>query len=185
MAWNLGYTILKITVIGNSSELVENIKLFNIHITEDFDVDSKGLIILNDFLNHSQKIILEKSNELRIPILGIQNGFDGLNQYFGGSPSISTKKNCSQVFLSPGAKLSHIIGGSGWVKGNLKIIKTIFNKDLSDNFFASIISDEGEVLGFEKPGNHWQFGIRFDTFSSENPRGFEKIISVFFDKCAE
>ena len=59
------------------------------------------------------------------------------------------------------------------------------NKDLSDNFFASIISEDGEVLGFEKPGNDWQFGIRFDVFSEGNPRGFEKIITVFLDRCNE
>ena len=56
---------------------------------------------------------------------------------------------------------------------------------MSDNFFASIISEDGEVLGFEKPGIDWQFGIRFDIFSEENPRGFEKIITVFIDKCSE
>ena len=188
MARNLGDTILKITVIGDTSgflQTISKIDLPKLDITQEFDVNSKGLIILDDSLSSSEKISLAKSNELQIPILGVQNGFDALNQFFGGDSSVTNDKICQQVFLSPGAKLSHIIGGSGWVEGNLKLRKTILNKDLSDNFFASIISEDGEVLGFEKPGNDWQFGIRFDVFSEGNPRGFEKIITVFLDRCNE
>ena len=188
MARNLGDTLLKISVIGDTSDFLQaisKIDLPKLEISKEIEVNSKGLIILDDSLNNSEKISLAKSNELQIPILGVQNGFDALNQFFGGDSSVTNDKICQQVFLSPGAKLSHIIGGSGWVKGNLKLKKTILNKDLSDNFFASIISEDGEVLGFEKPGNDWQFGIRFDVFSEGNPRGFEKIITVFLDRCNE
>ena len=188
MARNLGDTILKISVIGDASDFLQNISkidLPKLDITQEFDANSKGLIILEASLSSSEKILLSKSNELQIPILGVQNGFDALNQFFGGKPSVTNEKNCPQIFLSPGANLSHIIGGSGWVKGNLQLKKSILNKDLSDNFFASIISEDGEVLGFEKPGNDWQFGIRFDIFSEGNPRGFEKIITVFLDRCTE
>ena len=179
---------MKISVIGDTSDFLQaisKIDLPKLEIAKEIDINSKGLVILDDSLSNSEKISLVKSNELQIPILAVQNGFDALNQFFGGNPSVTNDKICQQVFLSPGAKLSHIIGGSGWVRGNIQLNRSILNKDLSDNFFASIISEDGEVLGFEKPGIDWQFGIRFDIFSEENPRGFEKIITVFIDKCTE
>ena len=48
-----------------------------------------------------------------------------------------------------------------------------------------MISDKGEILGFEKPGKEWQFGLRFDVLSQEIPRGFENILNIFLDKCSE
>ena len=90
-----------------------------------------------------------------------------------------------QLFLSPGSKLSHIIGGSGWVKSDLDPSYTIFQKELSEFFFASIISEEGEIIGFEKPGEHWVFGINFDPTDSNLPKGFNNLITVFLDKCLE
>ena len=144
---------MKITVIGDTSDFLQaisKIDLPKLEIAKEIDVNSKGLIILDDSLSNSEKISLAKSNELQIPILGVQNGFDALNQFFGGNPVLQMTI-CQQVFLSPGAKLSHIIGGSDGSEAILSL-KTILNKDLSDNFFASIISEDGEVLGFENPG---------------------------------
>ena len=85
MARNLGDTVLKITVIGDTSDFLQaisKIDLPKLEIAEEIDVNSKGLIILDDSLSNSEKISLAKSNELQIPILGVQNGFDALNQFF-------------------------------------------------------------------------------------------------------
>ena len=49
------------------------------------------------------------------------------------------------------------MGGSGWVKSDLDPTSNIFQKELSETFFASIISEEGEIIGFEKPGEHWVY----------------------------
>ena len=45
--------------------------------------------------------------------------------------------------------------------------------------------EQSEIIGFEKAGNEWQFGIKFDIFSQDIPRGFENIINVFLDKCSD
>ena len=185
----MGNSILKIALIGNTdNKFCEN--LIDIHDNKlNFVYDSKedfnGLIILTDKLNNDHKLLVNKSDKLKIPIIGIKDGFDGLNLFFGGNESKETTDSVSQLFLSPGAKLSHIIGGSGWVKGDFKLQKNISNKDLSDHFFSSIISESGQILGYEKPGNDWQFGLRFDIFSYGMPKGFDSIIKVFLDKCSE
>ena len=58
MARNLGDTILKITVIGDTSgflQTISKIDLPKLDITQEFDVNSKGLIILDDSLSSSEK----------------------------------------------------------------------------------------------------------------------------------
>jgi len=189
MARCVGDAFLKIGIIGDIEKKISQ-KIINIYDQSlEFICESKhdfsGLIILSKELNFEEKELIYKSEELCAPIIGIQDGFDGLNLFFGGNDSTLTSDSVNQLFLSPGAKLSHIVGGSGWVKGDIKLDKTIFSKDLSDAFFSSMISDKGEILGFEKPGVDWQFGLRFDVFSPDIPRGFENIIKVFLDKCNE
>ena len=44
---------------------------------------------------------------------------------------------------------------------------------------------EGEIIGFEKPGENWVFGINFDPTDSNLPKGFNNLITVFLDKCLE
>ena len=149
--------------------------------------DLSGLILLTNKLNDQNTQIIHEIFMKNIPILGINKGFEGLNTYFGGKKSQNIKmvNSSSQLFLSPGSKLSHIIGGSGWVKSDLDPSYTIFQKELSEFFFASIISEEGEIIGFEKPGEHWVFGINFDPTDSNLPKGFNNLITVFLDKCLE
>ena len=189
MARCVGDAFLKIGIIGDIekkfSQKIINIYDESLEFTCESKHDFSGLIILSKELNFEEKELIYKSEELSAPIIGIQDGFDGLNLFFGGNDSTLTSDSVNQLFLSPGAKLSHIVGGSGWVKGDIKLDKTIFSKDLSDAFFSSMISDKGEILGFEKPGVDWQFGLRFDVFSLDIPRGFENIIKVFLDKCNE
>ena len=149
--------------------------------------DLSGLILLTNKLNDQNKKIIHEIFMKNIPILGINKGFEGLNTYFGGKKSQNIKmfNSSPQLFLSPGSKLSHIIGGSGWVKSDLDPSYTIFQKELSEFFFASIISEEGEIIGFEKPGENWVFGINFDPTDSNLPKGFNNLITVFLDKCLE
>ncbi len=185
----LGDSILKIALIDKPyNKLSHNlINSYNkeIELVYESKEDFKGLIILTDTLDNNQKLIVKKSDKFKIPIIGIEDGFDGLNLFFGGSESKIKSNSVSEFFLSPGAKLSHIIGGSGWVKADLSLKKMILTKDLSDRFFSSIISKTGQILGYEKAGNDWQFGLKFDLFSQEIPKGFDSILRVFFDKCSE
>ena len=71
MARNLGDTVLKITVIGDTSDFLQaisKIDLPKLEISKEIEVNSKGLIILDDSLSNSEKISQAKANELQIPI---------------------------------------------------------------------------------------------------------------------
>ena len=72
--------------------------------------------------------------------------------FLEGLPVLQMTKFVNRFSESRCKTISHY----RWVWMGQKAIfpskKTILNKDLSDNFFASIISVNGEVLGFEKPG---------------------------------
>ena len=188
MARYLGHSILKIALINNSTvdykKIIET-TYDEIKIVSNANKDFNGLIVLSNEITEQQKNLIYKSEELGIPKLGMMDGFDGLNIFFGGRKSVEVVEDSSQCFLSPGAKLSHIIGGSGWIKINFQNKKLIFIKDLSERFFPSIISDKGEIIGFEKAGDLWEFGLRVDLFSSQIPKGFNNIFYVFLDKCSK
>ena len=71
MARNLGDTFLKITLLLEILQILQaisKIDLPKLEIAKEIDVNSKGLIILDDSLSNSEKISLAKSNELQIPI---------------------------------------------------------------------------------------------------------------------
>jgi hypothetical protein len=115
------------------------------------------------------------------------DGFDSFNVFSGGNKPIfdkNSESSLTQYFLSPGSKISHIIGGSGWIKANFNNKKKLFQKDLSELFFASILSESGNIIAYEKPGENWIFGLRLNVLDDNNPKGFEKLLSVFLQKCS-
>jgi gamma-glutamyl-gamma-aminobutyrate hydrolase PuuD len=193
MVGYLGDTILSIAILCNTNfefEFKKNILNKNIQIfdKENSYSNLSGLIILSKEIDQIDYEIILKSLEMKIPILALMDGFDSLNIFLGGKdPIFNQNKNnesiLTQYFLSPGSKISHIIGGSGWIKANFNSQKKLFQKDLSEHFFASILSESGNIIGYEKPGENWVFGLRFNVLDDSNPKGFEKLLSVFLDKC--
>tara|TARA_B110000438_G_scaffold290642_1_gene326624 strand:- start:13086 stop:13655 length:570 start_codon:yes stop_codon:yes gene_type:complete len=188
----MGDTILSIAILSDTNfgyEFERNILDKNIII---FDKKKSyknlsGLIILLKEINHVDEKIIIKSIEKKIPILAIMDGFDSFNIFLGGNKSIfneTNESNIAQYFLSPGSKISHIIGGSGWIKANFINKKELFQKDLSESFFASILSESGNIIAYEKPGENWMFGLRINVLDRNIPKGFEKLLSVFLDKCS-
>ena len=174
---NFGYEFKK-------NILDRNIMIFD---KEKSSSDISGLIILLKEINHIDEKIIFKSIELKIPILAIMDGFDSFNVFSGGNKPIfdkNSESSLTQYFLSPGSKISHIIGGSGWIKANFNNKKKLFQKDLSELFFASILSESGNIIAYEKPGENWIFGLRLNVLDDNNPKGFEKLLSVFLQKCS-
>ena len=191
MVRNMGDTILSIAILCNTNfgyEFKKNILNRNIQIFDKKKSYStlSGLIILSKEIDKFDDEIILKSLEMKIPILATMDGFDSFNIFLGGKDPILNQNNQSaltQYFLSPGSKISHIIGGSGWIKANFNDQKELFQKNLSENFFASILSESGNIIGYEKPGENWIFGLRFNVLDDSNPKGFEKLLSVFLNKC--
>jgi len=192
MVSNMGDTILSIAILCDTNfgyEFKKNILDRNIMIfdKEKSSSDISGLIILLKEINHIDEKIIFKSIELKIPILAIMDGFDSFNVFSGGNKPIfdkNSESSLTQYFLSPGSKISHIIGGSGWIKANFNNKKKLFQKDLSELFFASILSESGNIIAYEKPGENWIFGLRLNVLDDNNPKGFEKLLSVFLQKCS-
>ena len=189
----MGDSGLNILVILENDDLGSELKSLLVTNNIDYSLDYhsnkeiSGLILLSNKINKEQKKLITELLRDQIPIIGIDKGFEGLNDLFGGKKLFSKKDviPLNQLFLSPGSKLSHIIGGSGWVKSNFLQSKNIIQSQLSDFFFGSIISENGQILAFEKPGDHWVFGLNFDLINSELPKGFDNILEVFLHKCIE
>ena len=184
----MGNTILSISVIGKNVNLRDISKFSKRYKTEfinNFCLDNppKGLII-SEKLNSRTKIFVKSALKNKIPILAYEKGFTALVENSINKP---VKKNIEQsdyLFLSPGAKISHIIGGSGWIKTNFLPSRELKLENLPESFFGSIISKTGNIIAYERSGSVWIFGISWDIFDSINlPKGFNKIITVFIDKC--
>lgn len=188
----MGDTILSIAILADTDfgyEFKKNIINRNVEIFDNkkSSSDISGLIILLKEINHNDEKIIIKSIEMKIPILAIMDGFDTFNVFLGGKKSIFKEideSSITQYFLSPGSKISHIIGGSGWIKANFINDNNLFQKDLSELFFASILSQSGNIIAYEKPGENWMFGLRINVLDQNNPKGFDKLLSVFLDKCS-
>jgi len=184
----MGNTILSISVIGKNVNLPDISKFSKRYKTEfinNFCLDNppKGLII-SEKLNSRTKIFVKSALKNKIPILAYEKGFTALVENSINKP---VKKNIEQsdyLFLSPGAKISHIIGGSGWIKTNFLPSRELKLENLPESFFGSIISKTGNIIAYERSGSVWIFGISWDIFDSINlPKGFNKIFTVFIDKC--
>lgn len=184
----MGDTILSISIIGkniNFSDISEFSKRYKIEFINDFCLDNppKGLII-SEKLNSRTEIFVKSAMKNKIPILAYEKGYTALIENSINNPCEKNNEQSDFLFLSPGAKISHIIGGSGWIKTNFIPSKELKLKNLPESFFGSIISKSGNIIAYERSGNIWIFGISWDIFDSINlPKGFNKVFTVFIDKC--
>ena len=184
----MGNTILSISVIGKNINLRDISKFSKRYKTEfinNFCLDNppKGLII-SEKLNSRTKIFVKSALKNKIPILAYEKGFTALVENSINKPVEKNIEQSDYLFLSPGAKISHIIGGSGWIKTNFLPVRELKLENLPESFFGSIMSKTGNIIAYERSGSVWMFGISWDIFDSINlPKGFNKIITVFIDKC--
>ena len=168
----MGDTILSISIIGkniNLSDIPEFSKKYKIEFINDFYLDNppKGLII-SEKLNSQTEIFVKSALKNNIPILAYKKGFTALIENPIGNPYEKNNEQPDLLFLSPGAKISHIIGGSGWIKTNFIPSRELKLENLPESFFGSIISKSGNIIAYERSGNVWIFGISWDIFDSIN-----------------
>ena len=137
-------------------------------------------------------LALSQSKKTDIPVLGIGWGMEMLNLAYGGkhepqknihgdTPNPVNTKH--RVFLSPGGKVSFIIGGSGWVTVSANNKSGIPNHLLASDFFVSAYSQDRTAQAIEKPGHNWVIGVQWPLCElSDLPSGFDNLLIAFIER---
>ena len=146
----------------------------------------------NFFMPEDIPLALSQSKKTDIPVLGIGWGMEMLNLAYGGKHE--PKKNIRddtqntfntkhRVFLSPGGKVSFIIGGSGWVTVPRNNNKGIPNHLLASDFFVSAYAQDRTAQAIEKPGHNWVIGVQWPLCElADLPSGFDNLLIAFIER---
>ena len=124
-----------------------------------------------------------------IPILGINLGMQIINIALGGKypkfiplTQIELNQKRKDIFVSPGSKLTTIIGYAGLMRIGQSSSYGISITEKSDILRASCYSvDNGIIEIFEGDEHSWVLGIRFDPFGPQIPPNFENILVSFLN----
>tara|TARA_B100001013_G_scaffold306648_1_gene209872 strand:+ start:9 stop:644 length:636 start_codon:yes stop_codon:yes gene_type:complete len=130
---------------------------------------------------------IKEALSMDLPILGIKLGMQVINIALGGKhPKIITPINKEgdqkrkDVFVSPGSKLTTIIGYAGLMRIGVTSSYSISVSEKSDVLRASCYSvDNGFIEGFESDEHNWVLGIRFDPFEPHVPPNFKNLLESF------
>jgi gamma-glutamyl-gamma-aminobutyrate hydrolase PuuD len=88
-----------------------------------------------------------------------------------------------EIFLSPGGKVSHSIGGSGWVNVPCAHSRGLKAGDIAPGLLASAYARDGVIEAIEQPGRRFVIGVQWPLHSlSELPRGFDNLLMAFADQ---
>ena len=131
--------------------------------------------------------ITEEALSMNLPILGIKLGMQVINIALDGKyPKIITPINKEgvqkrkDVFISPGSKLTTIIGYAGLMRIGETSSYSIAVSEKSDVLRANCYSvDHGFIEGFESDEHNWVLGIRFDPFEPHIPPNFKNLLESF------
>ena len=133
--------------------------------------------------------ITKTALSMDLPILGIQLGMQVINIALKGkSPkfiSLTTNElnqRRKDIFVSPGSKLTTIIGYAGLMRVGQESSYGISVTEKSNALRASCYSvDNGIVEVFESDEHNWVFGIRFNPFGPQIPPNFENLLESFLN----
>jgi gamma-glutamyl-gamma-aminobutyrate hydrolase PuuD len=134
-----------------------------------------------------------------IPVLGTGWGMHAINVALSGGTPVPVEGHGSgagaggadrgvpvrrQVFLSPGAKVSSTIGGSGWVN-NVPCAHTygIHEAQKAPGLLGSAYGHDGVIEAAERPGRHWVIGVEWRLhLPDELPRRFDNLLLAFVER---
>lgn len=129
---------------------------------------------------------------LGIPVLGIGWGMYAINGAYEGGPPARVDGHGPEpdgasgrhrIFLSPGAKVSYTIGGSGWVTVNSAHRFGITEAQLAPALLASAFADDRVIEAIELPGRHWVVGVQWRAhLIDELPTGFDSLLLAFVER---
>ena len=142
----------------------------------------------------SQTYALEQALARNIPILAIGAGMQLLNLAFGGGlldelPGHMPEEGESgagnhQIYVSPGSKLSAILGPGGFFRVNSLHHRGLRDPQRSPRLLTSAYSlEDGVVEGLESPAHDWVIGVQFQPErSGEVPRSFRHLFEAFVER---
>ena len=123
-----------------------------------------------------------------VPVLGVAHGMHALNTALGGKPPVDVpqpegKNGKHTVFISPGAKLSYTITGSGWVSVPFSNVTGIRPGELAPGLLASCYREDGFLAAFEMPGRNWVIGVQWDAHKIDSlPKGFDSLLLALCER---
>ncbi len=133
--------------------------------------------------------ITKTALSMNLPILGIQMGMQVINIALKGKyPKFISLTNNElnqkrkDIFVSPGSKLTTIIGYAGLMRIGQRSSYGISVAEKSNVLRASCYSaNNGIVEVFESDEHNWVFGIRFNPFEPQIPPNFENLLESFLN----
>ncbi len=135
-------------------------------------------------------VALRDALDTGTPVLGVGTGMHAVNLALGGrqARSVSDSDGTPQrmpVFISPGAKLSYTIAGSGWVTVPFANAAGLMPMDLADNLLISCYREDGFVAAFELSGRNWVIGVQWAAHDIESlPSGFDSLLLALVERAA-
>ena len=123
-----------------------------------------------------------------LPVLGVGWGMHVLNHALGGGTPRAVEgctKTRRTIFISPGAKLSYTIAGSGWVGIPVDHTHGLLPGDVADGMLASCYSEDRVVYAIEKPGRHWLIGVQWHAELIDSmPSSFDSLLLALVERSA-
>jgi len=161
---------------------------------------ARALIVSNQTVARAAEArwiaILRAALAANLPILALGYGMSLLNIAAGAEARATAPKqpraaavdadadnDKTRVFIAPGSKLAHVVGGSGWLTMPQNGSQAMTIADLSPTLMASCYGASLRVYAFEKPGHKWIIGLNWRLLPPAGlPRGFDKIFNVFIEQ---
>jgi gamma-glutamyl-gamma-aminobutyrate hydrolase PuuD len=128
--------------------------------------------------------ITKEALDLNLSILGVNIGMHVINIVLGGLYPKAINQNLKEnigkredIFVSPGSKLTSIIGYGGLMRINKSNMFGITVHEKSDLLRASAYSINGGFIeAFESDQHDSVFGIQFDPFQPNIPPNFKNLL---------
>ncbi len=140
---------------------------------------------------NEKRYAITSALESDIPVFGIGWGMYAINEAMGGAPAVPVVGHIADgaapvrhaVFLSPGGKVSHAIGGSGWVNVPCAHTHGLRAAHVASGLLASAYARDGVVEAVELPGRPWVIGVQWRAhMPQELPKGFENLLLSFIER---
>lgn len=142
----------------------------------------------------SQRTALMQALERDVPVLAIGSGMQLLNLVFGGllledlpehaPPEADVEAVRHQAYVTPGSKLSAILGPGGFFRVNSWHRRGLREAQRAPGLMTSAYSlEDGVVEAVESPTHDWVIGVQFQPERvGEVPRAFANLFTCFVQR---
>ena len=134
--------------------------------------------------------LLTTALERGLPVLGVGWGMHAVNMALAGEHPVAVPGSTGEtqrmpVFISPGAKLSYTIAGSGWVTVPFDNTTGLRAAELGPRLLASCYREDGFMAAIELPGHNWVFGVQWNAHEINSlPAGFDSLLLALVERAA-